>query len=139
MSRFTRPNHTLPLCLYTALQLKKELSMRSLTTPLSRSKSAAMTRVLDCIPRGYTRYTLGTISAEKLATLIIKFQRLYAVAATPAQRITRKRHGKANAVLALYCPEGAETVQWLMLFTEGSLDAHERLQRWYAVDLATSE
>jgi hypothetical protein len=98
------------------------------TTPLARSKSAALTRVLDCIPRGYTRYTAGTIPVAKLPSLVSKLHRIHSVAASPAQRITRKKLGQANAVLSLYLPEGADTVHWLMLFTEGELDAHEKLR-----------
>lgn len=101
--------------------------MRPPTTPLARTSAAALARILDCIPRGYTRYTAGTIAASKLDALVSKFHGLYGVAATGAQRITRKTHGKANAVLALFLPDGAERASWMMLFTDGELDAHEAL------------
>jgi len=98
------------------------------TTPLSRSKSAALSRVLDIIPRGYTRYTSGTIPLVKLPSLVSKLHRIHLIAASPAQRITRKKRGKANAMLSLYLSESADTVHWLMLFTEGELEAHEKLR-----------
>ncbi|MBB1647971.1 hypothetical protein [Delftia sp. UME58] len=102
------------------------------TTPLAHSTAAALARVLDNIPRGYTRYTCGTIAAAKLPALVSKFHRCYAVAASPAQRMTRRKHGKANAVLSLYLPAGASTAHWMMLFTEGELEVHERLCSIYS-------
>jgi hypothetical protein len=101
--------------------------MSTLTTPLARSKSAAPSRVLDSVPRGYTRYPSGSIAAAKFPNLVNKLHRLHAVAATPAQRIPRKRRGQANAVLSFYLPSGAETGSWMMLFTEGELASHEKL------------
>src|SRR5690606_6610430 len=89
-------------------------------TPISRSKTAAMARVIDCVPRGYVRHTSGVVSAHKAAKLAAKFHLLYGIGCTPAQRIVRKRKGIANAVLVLYWPEGATEVHWLMLATAGS-------------------
>ncbi|WP_233161687.1 MULTISPECIES: hypothetical protein [unclassified Achromobacter] len=117
--------------------------MRAPTTPLARTTAAALARVLDCIPRGYTRYTSGTVAASKLGALVSKFHNLYGVAASAAQRITRKKNGKANAVLAVFFPDGAEYVSWLMLFTDGELGAHEALRsvsekprlRWLGYEL----
>jgi hypothetical protein len=90
------------------------------TTPIARSKTAALSRVLDTVPRGYQRYTAGTVSAGKAIRLANKFHTLYRIGASPAQRLVRKRQGLANALLVLYWPEGAELVQWLLLATEGS-------------------
>ena len=98
------------------------------STPIARSKTAALVRALDCVPRGYTRYACGTVAADKAERLIRKLHERHKVGATPAQRLTRKRHGKANAVLVLWWPEGALQVPWLMIFTEGALDAPEQLQ-----------
>lgn len=98
------------------------------TTPLSRTQAAALTRVLDAIPRGYVRYTSGVVASAKLPALVSKFHCVHAVAATPAQRMTRKKQGKANAILALYQPKDAEMVLWLLLFTPGELGAHEVLK-----------
>ncbi|AVG43689.1 hypothetical protein MC81_20340 [Achromobacter insolitus] len=107
------------------------MPMRTPTTPLARTTAAALARVLDSVPRGYTRYTSGTILASKVGALVSKFHRLYGVAASASQRITRKRRGKANAILTLFHPQGAERVCWLMLFTDGELDANESLRRVY--------
>lgn len=97
-------------------------------TPIARSKTAALSRVLDSIPKGYSRYASGQVKAEKAERLIRKLHERHAVGATPAQRITRKQRGKANAILAIYWPEGAEVVQWVMLFTPGELDSPEQLR-----------
>lgn len=98
------------------------------STPIARSKTAALARVLDSIPKGYRRYTDGAVAAEKAQRMIRKLHERHAVGATPAQRITRKAHGKANAVLAVWWPEGATFVHWLMLFTDGELDSPEKLR-----------
>lgn len=97
-------------------------------TPIARSKTAALSRVLDSIPKGYHRYTTGQVKANKAERLVRKLHDRHAIGATPAQRLTRKQHGKANAILAIYWPEGAEVAHWLMLFTTGDLDSPEQLR-----------
>lgn len=98
------------------------------STPVARSKTAALARVLDSIPKGYSRYTAGEVRPEKAEALARKLHLRHAVGATPAQRITRKSKGRANALLVMYWPEGASVVHWLMLFTVGELDTHEQLR-----------
>lgn len=98
------------------------------STPISRSKTAALSRITDSIPKGYCRYTCGEVKAEKSLALAQKLHQRHAIGATPAKRITRKSYGKANALLVLYHPEGAAVVHWLMLFTTGELDSHEQLR-----------
>lgn len=96
---------------------------------VSHTKSQAMTRILDQVSRGYIRYTSGTISADKAIRLAIKFHQHYGIGCTPAQRITRKNHGLANATLILFWPPEAVNVEWLMLATEGSgLESEKLLQ-----------
>lgn len=130
--------------------------MPTATTPIARSKSAALARALNSIPHGYDRYTSGVVAQEKIAALVRKLHERHAIAASPAQRIRRKKLGQANAVLALYCPTGASDghdtgasastsasdltgdkrgafeapskAHWLMLFTSGELGAHEELR-----------
>ncbi len=97
------------------------------TTPLSRSKTAALSRILDVVPRGYIRYTAGLVSADKVMALANKFHRLYAIGATPAQRLIRKRDGFANALMVIYWPEAAEMAHWLLLATEGTGLEREQL------------
>lgn len=91
-----------------------------ITTPLSQSKTAAMARVLDIVPRGYSRYVVGSIPKNKLTLLVLKLHRKYAICATPAQRITRKAKGFANALLVLYCRPDESNVEWLMVATAGN-------------------
>ena len=90
------------------------------STPISLSKTAALSRVLDSIPKGYRRYTCGTIRPNKVDALLQKFHHLYGIGCTPAQRLTRKSHGKANALMVVFWPEGATEVQWLLLATHGT-------------------
>jgi len=97
------------------------------TTPIARNKTAALSRVLDVIPRGYVRYTAGTVSADKALTLAYKFHRLYAIGATPAQRLIRKRDGVGNALLVMYWPPDVAMVQWLLLMTPGTGFEQEQL------------
>lgn len=98
------------------------------STPLARSKSAALSRVIDSIPKGYHRYVFGTVKATKTVALANKLHGLYGIGCTPAQRITRKKHGRANALLVMYYPDGADLVHWLMLFTAGDGTEREQLR-----------
>lgn len=89
------------------------------TTPIARSKTAALSRIVDSVAKGYVHWTAGTVAAEKAVRLANKFHRLYAVGATPAQRLTRKAHKLANALLVLHWPADADVVHWLLLATAG--------------------
>lgn len=89
------------------------------STPIARSKTAALARVLDCVPKGYHRYTCGTVKVAKADALAKKLHNIYGIGCTPAQRLTRKQKGQANAVLVLYWPQEAEQVEWLLLATDG--------------------
>ncbi|VBO96077.1 hypothetical protein [Burkholderia pseudomallei] len=88
-------------------------------TPIARSKTAALARVLDVIPKGYCRYTHGVVSANKAEQLARKFHQRYGVGCTPAQRVTKRKRGLTNALLVMYWPEGCQQVTWLMLATDG--------------------
>ncbi|WP_233625746.1 hypothetical protein [Burkholderia multivorans] len=90
------------------------------STPIARNKTAAMARVLDMVPRGYHRYISGTVTVAKAVALAQKFHTRYGIGCTPAQRLTRKSKGVANAILAMYWPEMADGVEWLLLATDGS-------------------
>lgn len=89
------------------------------TTPIARSKTAALARILDCVPKRYQRYASGTVKTGKAEALARKFHSLYGIGCTPAQRLTRKAKGLANAVLVMYWPTEVESVQWLLLATDG--------------------
>jgi hypothetical protein len=89
-------------------------------TPISTSKTAALSRVLDGVSRGYTRYTSGVTTPEKAVAVANKLHRLYGIGCTPAQRVTRKKRGLANTLLVMYWPAGTVTVHWLLLATPGS-------------------
>lgn len=102
------------------------------TTPIARSKSAALARVLDSIPKGYGRYLVGTVPAAKASALAGKFHRLYGIGLTPAQRLSRKARALANCLLVMYWPDPkadrttqsavspeADPVHWLLLATDG--------------------
>lgn len=78
------------------------------STPVARSKTAALARVLDSIPKGYIGYTSGQCSAEKAVRLARKFHEQYGIGCSPAQRMTRKKKGLANAILVMYWPPEQE-------------------------------
>lgn len=98
------------------------------STPIAQSKTAALSRVTDSAPKGYSRYVTGQVAADKAERVIRKLHERHHIGATPAQRQTRKKHGKANALLVVFWPEGAAVVEWLMLFTVGELDQAEQLR-----------
>ena len=98
------------------------------STPIATCKTAALARVLDSVPKGYTRFTFGDVAAHKAHALANKLHQRHAIGATPAQRTTRRLHGLANALLVMYYPPEAQTVQWLMLFTQGQLESGEQLR-----------
>jgi len=74
------------------------------STPIARSKTAALTRVLDMIPRGYRYTTSGRCPVAKLDRLLARFHEKYGIGCSPAQRITRKTKGLANAILVVFWP-----------------------------------
>ncbi|QGZ43034.1 hypothetical protein GO485_09960 [Pseudoduganella flava] len=98
------------------------------STPIAPSKTAALSRVLDSVPKGYRHYILGTVSAAKAETLANKFHALYGIGCSPAQRLVRKSKGIANAVLVMYWPADAVEVRWLLLATNGAGFESERLR-----------
>jgi len=104
--------------------------------PISSTPAAALTRILDHVPKGYTRYTCGTIKPNKIGALIHKFRDRHNIHASAVQRFLSKKQDKANAFLTVYLPSCNEdaaavivpdTVSWLLLFTEGELNAPETL------------
>ena len=78
-------------------------------TPIARSKTAALARILDSVPKGYIFYTAGECRAEKMFSLAQKFHQRYGIGCSPAQRLIRKQKGLANALLVIYWPTQSET------------------------------
>lgn len=72
-------------------------------TPIAFSKTAALSRVIDTITKGYVYYCAGRCPAWKLPELARKFHVRYGIGCSPAQRLTRKQHGQANAIFVAYC------------------------------------
>lgn len=72
-------------------------------TPIAFSKTAALSRVIDAVTKGYVFYCSGRCPAGKLQALARKFHQRYGIGCSPAQRITRKQHGQANALFVAYC------------------------------------
>lgn len=99
------------------------------STPIATSKTAALSRVLDGVSRGYTRHIGGVTTADKAVAVANKLHKLYGIGCTPAQRITRKGKGQANTLLVMYWPAGAAQVDWLLLATPGTglIETRERL------------
>jgi hypothetical protein len=90
------------------------------STPVARSKTAALTRISDSIHKGYCRWTAGRVKTTKAEALARKFHERYGIGCSPGQRITRKAKGVANALLVMYWPPEAEHVEWLLLATAGT-------------------
>lgn len=124
MCHLEPPNHTMPLRVPFGCYIPLDRSYggfnMTASTPISGTKSQALTRIIDLVGRGYTRYMSGNIKAAKVAHLANKFHQMFCIGATPAQRITRKKHGIANTALVIYVPEAADRVNWLLLATAGS-------------------
>lgn len=102
------------------------MAANSATTPVSVSKSGAMSRVLDLVPKGYHRAVAGQCPAHKVLALARKFHLKYGIGCSPAQRLLRKRDKLANACLVLFWPGHGQAdadpeakVDWLLLVTEG--------------------
>ncbi len=74
------------------------------STPVATSKTAALARVLDLVPKGYTFHVSGQCPAGKALKLARKFHARYGIGCSPAQRLLRKQRGLANAQLVLYWP-----------------------------------
>jgi len=117
MLQITITSHALDFLLYAGITSTGNLMPA--TTPISRSKTAALSRILDSVSKGYTRYTQGTIKASKAESLANKFHCLYGIGCIPAERLLRKSKGVANSILALYWPDDAEDVEWMLLATPG--------------------
>src|SRR5690349_4836221 len=99
--------------------------MKTRTTPVSPTKTAALARVLAAVTHGYTRLCAGTVPPERLPSVAAKFDAKYGIAHTRAQRIVNKRAGRANTQLAVYSPPAEylvenERLQWILLATPGS-------------------
>jgi len=113
------------------------------STPIARNKTAALARILDCVPKGYYRYTSGSVKAAKAEALAQKLHALYGVGCTPAQRLARKGKGLANSVLVMYWPHDAECVEWMLLAADGDGLENETLHtvaekprmRWLGYEL----
>lgn len=96
------------------------------STPIARSKTSALARILDSVPKGYIHYTAGECPVEKMEALARKFHERYGIGCSPAQRLIRKQKGLANAVLVLYCPAQMEVESTSLLGAEApaGLEVH---------------
>lgn len=90
------------------------------STTISESKTAALSRVLDSIPKGYRYWMAGKVPARKAIRMLEKFHQQFGIGCSPGQRITRKQQGVANTLLVLYWPPEADTADWLLLATPGT-------------------
>jgi len=75
------------------------------STPIARAKTAALARTLDLVTKGYHFYCTGQCLAGRLPALLRKFHERYGIACSPAQRLTRKQKGLANAALVVFLPK----------------------------------
>lgn len=99
----------------------------SASTPISTSKSAALSRALDAVSKGYLRYVSGKVCTSKAKQLAQKFHDKYGIGSTPATRANNKLKGQANAILVLYWPIDADYVEWIMFISQGDGFEAEKL------------
>lgn len=90
--------------MYPSLVLHAMTVSNPPSLPIARSKSAALSRVIDLVGKGYHFYCAGQCPARRLPALVRKFHERYGVACSPAQRLTRKQKGIANAALVVFLP-----------------------------------
>jgi len=105
--------------LYLGITHSKDCPM-SPSTPIAHTKSEALTRLLDSVPKGYCRYTCGSVKSAKVPALARKFHERFGIGDSAAQRSVRKKRGLASCLLIVYAQQDAEMAQWLMLATPGS-------------------
>ena len=75
-----------------------------------RRASTALSRTIDLVSRGYTRYIFGRIPERKLSGFLRKLHTKYGIGCSPAQRLTRKKQKQANAALVVYLPSGSVAI-----------------------------
>ena len=110
------------------------------STPISTSKSAALSRTIDLVSRGYTRYISGRIPERKLPGFLRKLHTKYGIGCSPAQRLTRKKHGQANSALVVFLPEASVATSASTLTSNLSASLEVDLEADSEVDLeAVSE
>src|SRR5271154_5849318 len=103
--------------------------MRSVLQDIIVHKSALMHHVLQAVGRGYTHHAAGTVTAQRVETLIENMSRLYGIDHSPDKRWREKRAGRAAARLFIhpdYQPHETPFFRWWLLLTEGEHPAIER-------------
>lgn len=95
------------------------------------NRAIVMQRVADAVTNGFPCYCAGTVSQDRCAKLINKFDLNYQISADRNERARRKRAGLGNANLILWLSNGV--VHWWLLVSpkiEGDHAAHtiERLR-----------
>lgn len=99
--------------------------------PVATSKTAALSRVLDVVPKGYAFYATGTVPAKKLLPFLNKLHDKYGIGCSPAQRLLRKKKGLANALMVVYLrktPAHLETEGPPEEIASLEVDIHDLLQ-----------
>lgn len=86
------------------------------------NRTVAMQRLSDAIAHGYTQYCSGSISQDRCAKLVRKFDMNYAALADRNERARRKRAGLGNANLVLWLTN--DVVRWWLLVTPPSAGDH---------------
>ncbi len=82
-------------------------------------KTVVMQRLQDLVRVGYRYWTSGTIPADKVKHLRVKFDEKYGTEADRVRRQRRKRHGVGNAYLVVWCPKGSVRARWWLLAEDG--------------------
>ena len=109
------------------------------TTPISTSKSSALSRTIDLVSRGYARYVFGRILERKLPGLLRKLHTKYGIGCSPSQRLTRKKQGLANSALVVFLSSRSVSASAPSIASDLEKISASELARISACDFASDE
>lgn len=79
------------------------------------NRTIVMQRIMDAITNGFSCYCCGTVSQDRCAKLVSKFELNYQISADRNERARRKRSGLGNASIVLWLNNGV--VRWWLFVT----------------------
>ena len=100
-----------------------DISSRMYNPEIFISKIGFMQRISDWVRVGYTHWASGTVSREKAAHLVRKFERNYFVAQDKNQRFKAKKVNEGCASLLLWA-SAPGVLTWILLLTAAEHPAH---------------
>jgi hypothetical protein len=110
-------------CVFTGFIWFTDISAKMYNPEIFISKTGFMQRISDWVRVGYEHWTSGTVSRDKAAHLVRKFERNYFVAQDKNQRFKTKKMGEGCASLLLWV-SAPDVLTWVLLLTAGEHPAH---------------